>query len=171
MSIVVTAAAALGATFHDATMFKFEGFIGPGWIACCGLLLAPLLMLSLVLALVPAVPLRRAERAVVIFLPLLYASVALTHWPLRAAFWIHQSSFDDLAERVSQKEGVQPGGRIGWITFRNADLMERNVGFQISGGPGGGVHLVRCARGAEFIWSNPNWIMPLGDEWYLVYED
>jgi hypothetical protein len=46
-----------------------------------------------------------------------------------------------------------------------------NVGFQLTGGAGGGEFLVYRSRSGSWVWYNTNWEQNLLGGWFRVYED
>ena len=60
---------------------------------------------------------------------------------------------------------------IGMMTFKGVSVRNGNVGFQLTGGGGGGVHVVHLAPNPTATWTNTNWEMSLDDRWLWVYQD
>jgi hypothetical protein len=104
---------------------------------------------------------------------LVLASVGLTHWPLRAAYAISRSSFDDAARRIRAGEPIRTPTRIGLFTICEAELG-RNFHAQVACfwtdlDPAGKTGFVQCGEGEPpfNLWSS----LPLGDGWQLIAED
>ena len=77
-----------------------------------------------------------------------------------------------LADQVIAGQSVATPQKIGMFRFHTVRQIENgNVGFQLTGGLGGGIFLVRVAPGSQRVWYNTNWETNLGSGWYHVYED
>lgn len=134
----------------------------------------PLLVPTIVLASVPDVPMRPWVRVLGIGAVVVLVSVGLTHWPFVVTFNLHRGALDRAADRVMLRamSGAGTGpGRIGILAIKRAQRYDANVGFQLTGGSGGGIYLARRGPGATRVWTNTNWEIPLGGEWYWVHED
>jgi hypothetical protein len=141
---------------------------------CAGFLLAPFILLLLIAAVSPGAPLATRWRLAGVASAALLASIIILDWPFRLVFEFHRPALNRAVQRVhSGEQAIDSDGlRIGMFSFRTARLhREGNIGFQLTGGPGGGTFLVRRAPGSTWIWYNTNWEQNLGGGWYRVYED
>src|SRR5262245_45854075 len=170
--IVCTGLATALAFVASAMAYPIIDFPGPFALWFCGFLLVPVSLFLFVVVLVPSVPLTRRMRVLGLVLPILFTSIALTNWPLCGTFLLHRPWLEKVADQVQASGTVNRPGRVGVFGYRQARLIaEGNVGFQLTGGSGGGIYLVRRAPAATRIWYNTNWEVSLVDSWYLVYED
>ncbi len=132
------------------------------------------------LAAFPKVPLSRRFRAAGIIFPFLFVSIDWTRWPLYVALWVCPPWLESVADQVQARAITtipSPRSEL-WCIQRGEALSNGNVGFQLVGGNGGGIYLVRRAGDAGWlplpgprVWYNTNWEKSLGGEWYLVLED
>lgn len=138
-----------------------------------GIALSPLLLLQAALVAVPGLPIAPRTRWLAVGVMLVLASVLIFAWPFRVSFRLHQNALERYADRVRSGEVAVPSGpvTIGIMNFRNVRFREGNVGFQLTGGAGGGVHLVQLAPNPVFTWVNTNWEITLDDRWIWVYQD
>lgn len=136
--------------------------------------MAPVMLAGFVLSLIPALPLSRRWRAAGIAAPLVLASVPLTSWPFRLVFEAHRPALDALVAEVEASGGALPNGGLQ-VGLYPILAMKRspdgNLGLQLSGGPGGGVFLVRRAPNSTLRWWNTNWEHDLGGGWWRLYQD
>ena len=140
------------------------------------LLDAPLVLILLIVIAMPHVPLGRRTRLWGLIWVALLASIVWTWWPFRLSFMLHKPWLAARADQVlSSGMTSTPPSRVGLIQFRQVRINSwdaaGNVGFQLTGGPGGGTYLVRRAPDAQMLWNNSDTLMNLGDEWFLVFED
>jgi hypothetical protein len=141
------------------------------WLA--GILLAPLVIVLLTAALIPSVPLSFRRRTAGIACAALLVSVVVTDWPFRVMFELHRSALERTVSRFRSGEFAPHAGpvRVGLFSFRRVVMATNgNLGFQLTGGPGGGVYLVH-AQGGTWIWYNTNWEQNLRGGWFRAYED
>jgi hypothetical protein len=137
-----------------------------------GFAMLPLLLLLWILAALPRTPVRARTRVVAVLLPLLLASIAVKSWPFHLSFRLHRSGLEALALRIRNGEDVPDRPRVGILSFKRVRVADGgNLGLQLTGGSGGGVHLVKKAPDSAWLWDNTNWEMDLGDGWFLVFED
>jgi hypothetical protein len=138
----------------------------------CGMPMAPALLWLLIAAFPRWMQLSRRMRICAATFPIILASIALTDWPLRLNLALHKPWLNKVADQVQVNGTIEQPGFIGLMRYRRVELTpEGSIGFQLTGGPGGGVHLVRAAPNASRVWFNTNWETSLGDNWYLAYED
>jgi galactokinase len=57
------------------------------------------------------------------------------------------------------------------MRFRDISVKNGNIGFQITGGGWGGIHVVHLAPNATSVWDNTNWEVTPDDDWVWVYQD
>ncbi len=118
---------------------------------------------------VPTRPVRLRSLAAISFI----ASVGLTHWPLRAAFAMSRTSFDELARRLDAGESVPAPFRIGSFTIRRAELGGNRGAhipcFWTDLDDAGKTGFILCGDSTPpfNLWSN----LPLVDRWQLITED
>lgn len=136
------------------------------------ILVAPGLLFILLIVMLPKVPLSRRFRIIGVVFPVLFISIAWTQWPLCVNFAFHRSAIDKLANQVQAGNTVSTPHQVGMLRFHTVRQLDNgNVGFQLTGDPGGGIFLVRCAPSSQRVWYNTNWEINLGGGWYYVYED
>lgn len=143
----------------------------------------PVLIIPPATALIPSLDVRFRTRLAAFLLPALVASIAwpsntrlpldnpLWYWPFDLSFALHQSAVESFATRIRAGEIVETTPRIGVLNFFDHTFAEDNLGLQLTGGDGGGIHLVQAVPGCRMIWWNTNWEKDLGDGWFLVYQD
>lgn len=175
-------------TVVGAWTFGILGGAAFTWLLMGGDLLVTLLLglpflvfvpFLLVLAVIPRNPASRRIRATAIVTSLFYAAVVApwppTHgWPLRLSFMLHRASMDRLVESLSSVPDADLRNRTvrsGVLDFRRVVRRRGNLGFQITGGDGGGQFLVRQGPDPDFVWINTNWEIDLGGGWWFVYQD
>ena len=167
------------------------GFLALGWDPLVTFLLTipafPILVASFVLALLPWLDVRPGLRLVGVGLPflLLVTNVPfwrnwtspIGNWPFRASFFLHRSALDAYAREIRVAASPVEPRRIGILDFIDIQFIdpeapeESNLGLQLTGGGGGGVHLVQAVSDSDFVWWNTNWEFDLGGDWFLVYQD
>jgi hypothetical protein len=173
-AIVASGLVAALALVHSATAYRLAPFFGPMAFWLCGLPLAPVFALLVVLSAWRVVSGRM--RVLGVLFPVVFASIALTNWPLYLNVALHRPFLNAIADQV-QASGVSRGsGATGLFRYRQVRAISNgNVGFQLSGGAGGGIYLVRVAAGQPLpgarIWHNTNWEVSVGARWHVVYED
>jgi len=136
--------------------------------------IAPVLLAGFVLALVPALFLSWPWRTASIATPLVLVSVLFTDWPFRVVFEAHRGAFDAAVAQIESSGGALPNGglQIGLYPIRSVQRTpDGNLGFQVSGGSGGGVFLVHPSLDSTLLWWNTNWTQELGGGWWRVYQD
>ena len=149
--------------------------------------LVPFLIALVLMALIPSLDVRPLGRVLAILLPILMIlstwpvfpgiTISTANWPFRLSFLLHRASLKELAAEVRASGTTPPSARVGVLDFIDVQFIEpdepktSNLGFQITGGAGGGVHLVQTGPNPTFVWWNTNWEMDLGDGWHLVYQD
>jgi hypothetical protein len=154
-----------------AFVFSATGF-NPLILWLCAVPTAPILLLSLVAAALPSLSLSRRLRILGVLFPILFVSIVWKQWPLRMTFALHRPAMERLADQVQAGYSVTMPQQVGMFWLMNVQVMPSgNIGFQLTGGPGGGVFLVRHDPNARLIWNNTNWETNLGGGWYHVYED
>ncbi|MFZ9880026.1 MAG: hypothetical protein ACO3QC_01310 [Phycisphaerales bacterium] len=167
VSVPLLIAGGVASIFANAS-----GWILHLWLGSCAF--APVLALVLLAASLPTarIPIRR--RVVIVALAAILVSVPLTDWPLRVMFEAHRGAMDRQVE-LERARSSAPRGAIVVGLMRFMDVRWRPelhaVGFQLSGGAGGGVFLVHRDADANFVWHNTNWEKDLGDGWWFVYQD
>lgn len=143
----------------------------------------PVLIILPITALVPSLDLRLRTRIIAFLLPILVVSIAwpantrlpfenpFWYWPFDLSFALHQSAVESFATRIRAGEIVETTTRIGVLNFFDHTFAEDNLGLQLTGGKGGGIHLVQTVPGCRMIWWNTNWEKDLGGGWFLVEQD
>ena len=117
------------------------------------ILVAPGLLIILLIIILPKVPLSRRFRILGVVFPVLFISIAWTQWPLGINFAFHRFTMNKLADQVQAGKTVSTPQQIGMFRFHTVRHLDNgNVGFQLTGGPGGGVFLVRCAPSSQRVW-------------------
>ena len=135
-------------------------------------LVSPVLLFLLLVIMLPCVALSRRYRISGVVLLALLTSIVWTDWPLYISFAFHKSAMNKLAAQAMAGEVVVTPQRVGMFRFHNIKhLPNGNVGFQLTGGPVGGVFLVRCVPDAQYVWDWWDWQTKLGGGWYHVHED
>jgi hypothetical protein len=109
-----------------------------------------------------------------------FLSIMITQWPLRVNFHFHKPWLERAADAYAtvtpppQPHRLTLNGkeRIGLLGFRRVVMLHNgNIGFQLSGGLGGGMYLVRTAPGGkDLTWYNCG-VQSLGNNWHIVHED
>jgi hypothetical protein len=135
--------------------------------------IAPVMLVGLVLSLIPALFLTWRWRIVGVATPLVLASVLFTDWPFRTLFEAHRARFDAAVAAIEASGALPNGGlQIGPYPILSVQRTpDGNLGFQVSGGSGGGVFLVHPSPSGTFLWWNTNWYEDLGGGWWRVYQD
>lgn len=149
--------------------------------------LIPFMIALVLMALIPALNVRPFVRILAIVLPVLITlggwpvfpgiTISAANWPFRLSFLLHKSSLKELAAEVRASGTTPASAGVGVLDFIDVQFIDpdepgtSNLGFQITGGAGGGVHLVQTGPNPTFVWWNTNWEMDLGDGWHLVYQD
>ena len=143
----------------------------------------PVLIILPATALIPSLDVRFRTRLAGFLLPILVISIAwpsnsrlpfdnpLWYWPFDLSFALHRSAVESLAMRIRAGEIVETTARIGVLDFFDHTFAEENLGLQLTGGTGGGIHLVQTVPGCRMIWWNTNWEKDLGGGWFLVDQD
>ncbi|MCP4836069.1 MAG: hypothetical protein GY895_15040 [Phycisphaera sp.] len=147
----------------------------------------PFMGAAILLALIPSLDAKPSTRVLAILLPLLIIFTAspwlpgMTHpapnWPFRVSFFFHRAAIDRLASEVRATDPPPTQANIGLLEVIDIQFIDpkdpdgSNLGLQLSGDGGGGVHLVQIGPNATFIWWNTNWEIDLGGGWYLVDQD
>jgi hypothetical protein len=124
----------------------------------------------------PKVPLTRRLRMYGLVFPALFVSIHCANWPIAACVFVCPPWASMIADSVQSKGPTGLSARTTAITIRRGRVLDNgNVGFQLIGGDGGGIYLVRRAGplslGPQRVWYNTNWERHLRGEWYLVFED
>ena len=161
--IVVTLVAIVLSTLYHDPLVAF----------LAGIALAPLVLILLLLIAVPMLPISGRMRVLALVSMLMLASVLATGWPFQVLFTLHRSTLDQRAAMIRSGAVATPTGpvTIGGMRFKNISVKNGNIGFQITGGGGGGVHVVHLAPNATYVWDNTNWEIPLGGDWIWLYQD
>lgn len=166
ITIIITGVLA-GLSFFFAAV-GFDPFL----LILCALPTAPILLIALVFAAIPYIPLSRRYRLMGLLFPILFVSILWTRWPLRITFALHRPALERLADQVAAGQTVTTPRQVGMFHVIDVDVaMDGAIGFQLTGGDGGGIFLVRRIPNSRIIWNNTNWETSLGDGWYHVYED
>lgn len=147
----------------------------------------PIMGITILLALIPSIDAKPSTRVLAIVLPLVIIFTAspwlpgMAHpapnWPFRLSFILHRTAVQRLAEEARTTDPPPTQAHIGLLRFIDITFIDpkdpggSNLGFQMSGDGGGGVHLVQTRPNARFTWWNTNWEIDLGDGWFLVYQD
>jgi hypothetical protein len=144
-------------------------------LASCGLGII-LLAVTFAISACPKVPLTRRLRIYGLVFPALFVSIQCTNWPIAATVFVCPPWADIIADGVQSTGPAARSPRTTAIAIRRGRVLHNgNVGFQLSGGDGGGIYLVRRAGplslGPQRVWYNTNWEKHLHGEWYLVFED
>ena len=167
------------------TLYSFVGghWILVGMLVVC---ILPLVLLQFTLLALPIQPISMRRRVLGYLVPLVVVSIPFTDWPLRANFMIHRNALQAIADRAYAGETFPRDTRVGILRFRQIrqSRNEGHVGFQLSGGAGGGVYFVATPpgfvgdpsrssplRNHRNVWDNTNWTVDLGGGWYLVEQD
>jgi hypothetical protein len=139
-----------------------------------GLLLTPFVLILLVLCAIPPLPIRGRVRLGALLAVAVLVSVVITNWPFWICFAVHRPAFQRLADgfRKGDPQVVKGSRWVGVLHVRRIRATPNgNVGFQLSGGDGGGMYIVHRAPGVTWTWDNTNWEHELGDGWVRVYQD
>ena len=129
-------------------------------------------MLPLVImTLIPRVETRFRTRLIGLASVALLLSVAFTDWPLRVSFAFHRPALEVHARKFLAGETVTTPTTFGLFTVIEVTYHQGNVGYQLTGGAGGGTFLVLKDPSNEFVWINTNWEWALGADWFHVYQD
>ena len=165
--------------------------IGGYWLLLFMLAIAavPLILLQFILLALPLQPISWQRRLAGYLVPLVFLSIAVNDWPVVLSFKLHQTAMTKIADRVAGGEVISGPTNVGIFRFRQIRMSRGGdaVGFQLNGGAGGGMFVVRkppefvpelASRQLPFgpthfrnIWDNTNWTQDLGDGWYLVEQD
>ena len=165
--------------------------IGGYWLLLFMLAIAavPLILLQFILLALPLQPISWQRRLAGYLVPLVFLSIGVTDWPVVLSFKLHQTAMTKIADRVAGGEVISGPTNVGIFRFRQIRMSQGGdaVGFQLNGGAGGGMFVVRkppefvpelASRQLPFgpphfrnIWDNTNWTQDLGDGWYLVEQD
>ncbi|MBI3415874.1 MAG: hypothetical protein HY043_11255 [Verrucomicrobia bacterium] len=100
----------------------------------------------------------------------LIISVAVAHWPLRAAYALSRASFDAVAQRIRGGERIAMPMRSGLFTIRRAELSHQGiVCLWTHPNPSGSTGFVQCRR--DYVPFNLWSIIRLDDRWQFISED
>ncbi len=150
---------------------------------------APFILLQFILLALPLQRISWRRRFAGFLVPLVFLSICVTNWPVVLSFKLHRAALTKIADRVANGEVITGPTTVGILRFRQIRMAQGRdrVGFQLNGGAGGGVFLVRTPSGFvpelsdqqlpfgsphfRNIWDNTNWTQDLGDGWYLVEQD
>ncbi len=144
----------------------------PLWLFLPAFVTIHILLVMIVLAVIPKLPINWKERLAAPLIVGVIVSVPFTVWPLRVTFALHRPWLEPIAQQARESGTMAERGRTGLFEYRQVRRIEEgSVGFQFTGGAGGGVYLVQRGPNNALIWYNTNWIYSLGHDWYLVYED
>jgi hypothetical protein len=138
------------------------------------MLLVPLILLLLFAVLNPAVPLSPRRRMVGIACSALLVSIVWTEWPFRLMFELHRPAMNRAMQRARSGEVQTDAGplRVGLFWFREVRTAPNgNIGFQLTGDRGGGVHVVHQWQAGGWIWYNTDGVEDLDGGWFRAYED
>jgi hypothetical protein len=166
-------AVGMGIVAGAAFVFSSIG-IGTFFLVLAGLFLSPLIVVILIVALIPSVPLATRWRVAGIASVALLVSIALTDWPFRIMFALHRPALNRFVARAQSGQLSTNSGSVGVGLFRFVDFRTApngNLGFQLTGGGGGGTFLVYTPQQTAWIWYNTNWTQDLGGGWFRVEED
>ena len=97
-------------------------------------------------------------------------SVALTNWPLRAAFWSSRPSFDQIADDVRSGKIPETPMQLGLFRIRKAEVYHNNVVCLWTDlNPSGKSGFVQCPpENPPFnLWSQAS----LDSSWQFIRED
>lgn len=138
-----------------------------------GFLAIPFAFPLILLAATPSVRSTRRTRVLSVVWIVLFFSIVTTGWPLSIWFLAHRPALDRYVNRIRAGELPTSSGPvlIGAMRFREIRMEEDNIGFQASGGGGGGIYFVHTVPTSTRVWVNTNWEQTLGGGWYRVYED
>ena len=166
--------------------------IGGDWLLLFLLAIAsmPFILLQFILLALPLQEIAWRRRLVGFLVPLVSLSICVTNWPVAVSLRMHRTAMAKIADRVANGEVISGPTRVGIFRFRQIRMSrgKDRVGFQLNGGAGGGMFVVRTPPGfvPEFsnwrtgfplgsnhrnIWDNTNWTQNLGDGWFLVEQD
>ncbi len=101
---------------------------------------------------------------------LLIASVIVTQWPVRTAYSLSQSSFNQVANRIRNYEDIKTPARIGLFAIQKAELNGNGiVCLWTETSDGGNTGFILCDKGnVPFnLWS----IVHLDGRWKFISED
>ena len=142
----------------------------PQWVFA--IVLSPALLFILLVIMLPWVPLSRRFRIIGVVLLTLYISIVWADWPLCINFAFHRSAMNNLADQVIAGQTVNTPQQVGMFKFHSVQqLSNGNVGFQLTGGLGGGIFLIRVTPDSQRVWKGENWETNLGGGWYHVQEE
>ena len=183
LAVIAKTLAALATAVATIVVVVNAKWPDPLIAALIGIGTAPLTLLALLLCLVPSLPLRGRWRAIAILSPIAIVTTVWTSWPFVIVFAFHRSAFE--AEAATIRAASANSGAWTWATSTHSgpdriglfsilairETEQGNLGFQLSGGPGGGVFLVQPRPNSTFLWWNTNWETNLGGGWWAVYQD
>ncbi len=156
-----------------AILYLLMSLLGFDWllllIGACGT--APLAIVLCVLSIVPGPPISGGRRCLGIVLPLIVLSVAWTGWPFRISFLLHRPAMETLSRQILEGTVDEGPRRVGLLDFQGIHQHKGCVGFQYTGGDGGGMFVVHRGRNDIARWLNPNWTVDLGDGWIWTEQD
>lgn len=138
-----------------------------------GMALVPFMGALLILTVLPWIHVRARSRIWAVLAIALFLSIAFFSWPLRFSFMLHKSAMDRYVDQINDGTVKLKNGsmRIGSLAFVNVTEYDGNIGFQTTGGGGGGTFLVCHDPTSTTVWVNTNWEIDLGDNWFFVYQD
>lgn len=157
---VASAATVLSFLAFDPLIYKLITF-------AMSVLMLPLVIMTLI----PRVETRFRTRLIGLASVALLLSVAFTDWPLRVSFAFHRPALEVHARKFLAGETVTTPTTFGLFTVIEVTYHQGNVGYQLTGGAGGGTFLVLKDPSNEFVWINTNWEWALGADWFHVYQD
>ena len=160
VGVVASAALTMSALAFDPLIYKMLTF-------AMSLVMVPLVIMTLI----PRVETRFRTRFIGLASVALLLSVAFTDWPLRVSFEFHRHALEVHAGKFLAGETVTTPKSFGLFTVMKVKYHQGNVGYQLTGGGGGGTFLVLKDPSNEFVWINTNWEWSLGGDWFHVYQD
>ena len=147
----------------------------------------PLMLVLVLLAIMPITEARLETRVLAVMLPVAIiltswpafpqTTIITGNWPFRLSHLLHRPALERFAAEIRASGRTPATADIGVLSFIDITFTEpqrrydSNLGLQITGDGGGGVHLVQTSPNATFVWWNTNWEIDLGNGWYLVYQD
>ncbi|MDG2030835.1 MAG: hypothetical protein P8J45_07525 [Phycisphaerales bacterium] len=158
-----------------AALFFFHSALGfdPMIIFLVAFAMIPVALIMLLLLALPPLPIDWRFRILGVMSLACIVSIVFTSWPLRLNFLLHRSALERQVAKI-RSEGLPTGNtarRVGLLNFVAVKERQGNIGFQLTGGGGGGTFLVLDRKKTRWVWDNTNWEKRFDDNWVYVEQD